>query len=432
MNGPLWLLAPFLAVGAACLLFWAGLRAERARWWPLQRAARVAVERAGDGTRGTGGGDDPHALARRLSEVVSGLQAYRRHTAAEVANLRAALDGLEEGVVLLDGYGSVMLANAAARKIWGALVPTVRGPQEIELFGQADVDRALSDVRRDGRPRVLETAHGDPPRIYEVRIRPLARGDAVAPALLAVTRDMTEIRAVERMRREFVANASHELRTPLTAIQGYADTLREGLLDEDTRRRYLERIAASADAMARIVDDMLTLARVESFETPLRRTRLDLAEVAADAAETFRPLFAERGLRFSANLAPAPAFADADQLQHVAANLLSNAARYTPPGGSVHLRTEVREADGRRWAALIVEDTGIGIPPEHRTRIFERFYRVDRGRSREAGGTGLGLAIVKHIVARHEGRVWVEGREGPGSRFVVLLPAEPQPSEGET
>lgn len=421
----MWLAAPFVALGAAVLVFWAGVRVERARWWPLRRASRVAVERSQDvADLRPDGWDNPQVLARRLSEVVSGLQAYWQRTRTELANLRAALDGLDEGVVLLDGYGRVMLVNDAARRIWGDLVPIVNGPHEIELFGIPDIDRALSQVRQDGRPRALESVRGDPPRVFEIRIRPLARDGTTSPALLVITRDMTEIRAVERMRREFVANASHELRTPLTAIQGYADTLRDGQLDDDTRRRYLERIVASAESMARIVDDMLTLARVESFETPLNRTRLDLAEVAKDVADTFRPLFAERRLRFELSLEPAPTVADADQVEQVISNLLSNAARYTPPGGAVELRTGVQERDGRRWAALVVEDTGIGIPEEHRVRVFERFYRVDRGRSRASGGTGLGLAIVKHVVARHEGRVWVEGREGPGSRFVVLLPAD--------
>ncbi|MBX6349988.1 MAG: PAS domain-containing protein [Clostridia bacterium] len=414
------------ALAVAALAYACGVRAERGRWWPIHSVASFAVER-GRAFLDAEGEEKPGAgrLARELSAVVRGLLLYWDETREDLESMRRTLDGLDDGVILLDPLGRVIYANHSVREAWSPLAPVVTGKYAIEVFRRADVDRALGDARRDGKPRVVEYVRDDGSRTYEVRIRPLGtpKGDD-RPFLLVVLRDVTELRAVERMRREFVANASHELRTPLTAIQGYADTLAEEWPEDDPRQRYLANIVRNVQLMVRLLDDMMTLARLESFETPFHQVPLDLAAEVQEAHERMQPLFRERNLAVDLRLERAPTLGDPDQIQQVIGNLLSNAARYTPPGGRVSLRTDVVELDGRPWARLVVEDTGIGVPPADRTRIFERFYRVDKGRSRETGGTGLGLAIVKHVVLRHDGRVWVEGREGgPGSRFVCVFPA---------
>jgi PAS/PAC sensor signal transduction histidine kinase (EC 2.7.13.3) len=221
------------------------------------------------------------------------------------------------------------------------------------------------------------------------------------------------------MRRDFISNVSHELRTPLTVVGGLVETLQELPLKEEERQRYLEMIATQAANMRRLVEDLLTLARLENDQVPLEAHRVALDALAKDALRDAEALSAGKH-RFTSSLSPAEVMGSAAELTSAISNLLSNAVRYTPEGGTVRLL--VRRSDTAREAVVEVSDSGIGIAAEHIPRLTERFYRVDRSRSRDTGGTGLGLAIVKHIMQRHRGRLEIESVLGQGSTFRLVFP----------
>ncbi|MCX5794218.1 MAG: ATP-binding protein [Elusimicrobia bacterium] len=237
-----------------------------------------------------------------------------------------------------------------------------------------------------------------------------------------VQKDLAALRRSETVRKDFTANVSHELRTPLAAIKAFAETLRGGAAeDPDHRMEFLEEIERNADRMTRLVDDLLTLSALDSGARPPAAESVDLMRLAAEVTATLKPLAGrkELGLRLEPFRDVPPVRGDRGQLKQVLTNLLDNAIKFTPEKGLV--RVSAACAEGR--VTVAVQDTGIGIPAEDLPRIFERFYRVDKARSRELGGTGLGLAIVKHIVEAHGGSVAVESRPGEGSTFRVSLPA---------
>lgn len=232
---------------------------------------------------------------------------------------------------------------------------------------------------------------------------------------------MEELKRLERVRADFVANVSHELRTPLTSIQGFVETLEQGALEDPANaRRFLEIIRKHTRRIIAVVDDLLTLSQMESSEAPLARTDCDLAAVLREVVQGMVPRAREKGLAVRTELPDAALLlADPGRLAQVATNLIDNALKYTPSGGVVAVRL-FRAGDA--WE-LVVSDTGPGIEPWHQPRLFERFYRTDKARSRDQGGTGLGLAIVKHIVLAHGGTVSVASEAGMGAAFTVRLPA---------
>jgi two-component system phosphate regulon sensor histidine kinase PhoR len=245
-------------------------------------------------------------------------------------------------------------------------------------------------------------------------------------ARLLITRDVTERERLDRMRRDFVANVSHELRTPLTVVGGFVETLTELPLDASERTRYLNMIATQTTNMRRLVEDLLTLARLENEQLPPESAVIDLAHIARDALADAEALSAGAHT-FEATIAPIKITGSANELRSAMGNLLSNAVRYTPAGGRIALRVFADAAHGD--VAIEVKDSGVGIAPEHLPRLTERFYRVDRSRSRETGGTGLGLAIVKHVAQRHHAKFEIEsvvqgsGKGDHGSTFRLRFPA---------
>ena len=247
----------------------------------------------------------------------------------------------------------------------------------------------------------------------------LERGSEGARLLL--TRDVTEREKLDRMRRDFVANVSHELRTPLTVVGGFVETLTDLPLNEEERNRYLQLIANQTTNMRRLVEDLLTLARLENDQLPPEATRTDVAQIAREALSDAEAL-SSGAHTFEATVAPAEVLGSSNELRSAIGNLLSNAVRYTPAGGRISL-TVTRQDE---CVVVAVRDTGVGIAPEHIPRLTERFYRVDRSRSRETGGTGLGLAIVKHVAQRHRAKLEIEstvGGEQHGSTFRLRFPA---------
>ena len=236
-----------------------------------------------------------------------------------------------------------------------------------------------------------------------------------------VLHDITELRKLERVRRDFVANVSHELKTPLTAIQGFAETLLAGAIDDPKNRvRFLEIILDHSRRLARLTDDLLRLSKMDADRLDLEIQRLGVAHFVESCVETAQRPAAEKDLRISVNLQERlpDIAADRRRLAEVLQNLLDNAIQYTSPGGQIMLSASADPGEVK----FTVSDTGIGIPQADQPRIFERFYRVDAARSREVGGTGLGLAIAKHLVEAHSGRIWVESEVGQGSQFYFTVP----------
>ena len=331
----------------------------------------------------------------------------------EQAETAAMVESMVEGVIAADERGRTVTANAAARGLLGYEV-TDALPDLPELFrvkaarevvdavlrGQAVEDREL-DI--DGRAILMNA-------------RPLPSGGAVL-----VMHDLTELRRLEAVRRDFVANVSHELKTPLTSISGYAETLLADPPDPETSRRFLSTILDNARRMQRLVDDLLDLARIEAGRWQPEPEPLDVREAAQEMWNELAERAAARGVQFEVDIAPGAGtvVADADALRQVFTNLLDNSLRYTARGGRIVCRSRVEDSG----VAISVADNGSGISHDHLPRIFERFYRADQSRSREEGGTGLGLAIVKHLVEAHGGSVYAESERGVATTVTCWFPS---------
>jgi two-component system phosphate regulon sensor histidine kinase PhoR len=330
--------------------------------------------------------------------------------------LRSLLDALPEpALIVVDGR--VRTANEAARGVFG--VGIEGGDVRTAIRHPAAVERLLGGAP-DASDEVELAGVGEPDRRWTMTVAPLADG-----TLFVRLVDRSEAYAAEKMRVDFVANASHELRTPLATLVGYAETLREqgGEIDAPTRERFTAIVHEEARRMQRLVEDLISLSRIEAerFSTPT--DPLPLGDLAAEAAESCRSLAAGRGseIRLEAEQALPPVTGDRNEILQLVDNLIGNALRYGRVGAPVRVRMRREDAMVR----LTVSDEGDGIAAEHIPRITERFYRVDPSRSRSLGGTGLGLSIVKHIVERHRGRLHIESKVGQGTDVHVLLPVAP-------
>ena len=320
---------------------------------------------------------------------------------------------MPDALLILDAGHSVVRANAAARAAFGAEIPAVLRHPEL----RDAIDRALAS----GAPETADVTIPVPiERTVRASILPLEEG--AGQRVVLVLSDRTREHAIERMRADFVANASHELRTPLASLIGFIETLRGPAADDPpAQRRFLGIMDGEAARMQRLIDDLLSLSRIELVEHQPPAGAVDLASFLPRIAAGFEPRLAERHMQLRVALAPDLPLvaADADQLAQVVQNLLDNAVKYGTERGTVQLTAETQGTG----ATFAVTDDGQGIARQHLPRLTERFYRVDKGRSRAIGGTGLGLAIVKHIVNRHRGQLTIESTEGKGSTFRIWLPA---------
>lgn len=352
------------------------------------------------------------ATASRLEQSFHALEASRRE-------LAALLDSMQEAVVAVNEQGQVIWSNAVMQRISPGAVR--EGRPLVELIRDPDVltcvDGALR-LRQNLTGKALSVA---PDRIFEVNAAPTPGGGAVA-----VLHDVTSIERSEKMRRDFIANVSHELRTPLTSISGYLETLIDGNEQvSDQAREFLAIILKNATRMNRLTEDLLALASVESGDYKLKLQPMRASALVDDAIESLTGMVLDSDLKLeAAETTDAFVMADADALNQVFGNLIENAMKYGKSGKRVQAGAKLLE--GQNLVEFFVRDFGPGIPSEHLHRIFERFYRVDKARSRDSGGTGLGLAIVKHIVIAHGGTIRAESELGAGAAFFFTLPIAPE------
>jgi len=370
------------------------------------------------------GDDDLAQLGLALDRLAGGLATTLGALRAERDLQKKILEAMHEGVVVVDRNGRIVLVNPALRSML-LLGADAVGKLLIETVRHAQLDSMLEEAREvaDDRPVEIELP-GLKPRRVLVQTAPLSGEE---DGLLLVFVDVTELRRLESLRREFVANASHELRTPIAAVRSATETLRSGALEDPVAaHRFLDIIERNSVRLQNLVEDMLELSKLESNEFKLKREAVDLQRVVPIVLALFRERAEKKGVRLGSELALElpPIEGDARALEHVLSNLVDNAVKYCPKDARILVSASAD--DGR--VRLVVSDTGPGIAPEHLQRVFERFYRVDAGRSRELGGTGLGLSIVKHMVEAMRGKVSVESTVGRGSTFVVSLPPSQAPA----
>ncbi len=317
-----------------------------------------------------------------------------------------------EAVFVTDADGAIVLSNQALVKMLGH--ENVLGRTATDVI-QSDALRDALDAALEGLPQSVQIETKTPAeeaRTLSAQVAPLPEGGGV----VVVLHDVSELKRADKVRRDFVANASHELRTPLTAIRGFAETLRDGALDDPaTSRKFLERILEHTQRLQTLIEDLLQLSRAESPEIAFERKPIDVRAAFANVLRGLEPQARAKNISITVDgtLEEPEIYADARGVDQVLVNLVENAVKYTPANGHVTIRTSL---EGKH-VVIEVSDTGPGIPPAQLTRIFERFYRVDPGRARDVGGTGLGLAIVKHLMQRMLGEVTAESRVGQGTTF---------------
>ncbi len=368
--------------------------------------------------------DSPSALLpadepglEELSNAVRALTAALQERLLEVesrrAELAAVLERMTDGVLIADAAGRIQLTNAAAARLFETPAPLGRTVAEVLRHHHLIETWRLAQESGEEQNAAVEFPNRQ--KFLQLFVLP----DRQTGGSLLLVQDLTRVRRLETVRRDFISNVSHELRTPLASLKALTETLRDGALeDPEAARRFLARIETEVDALTQMAAELLELTRIESGQVPLERGAVEPARLLEAAAERMRAQAERAGLTLRVET-PAdlpPVRADASRLEQVLVNLIHNAVKFTRPGGEVHLSAAV-EGTVVRFA---VRDTGVGIPAEDLGRIFERFYKADRARS--GGGTGLGLSISRHIVEAHGGRIWAESEEGRGSIFYFTIP----------
>jgi two-component system phosphate regulon sensor histidine kinase PhoR len=357
-------------------------------------------------------------VGRAIQQLTQNLSTTQVELRAERDLLQGILRSMQEGVLLLDARGRVLLVNPALREML-LLGPDVVGQDLSTILEHEDLKRLLATARSTGAPSLgeIELAGLKPRRLL---IRAIAQ-EREPSGLLVVFVDVTDVRRLESLRRDFVSNASHELRTPIASILSAAETLRDAAIhDPKAAPRFIDIVVRNAERLKRLVDDLLELSRIESREFSLTIEPGDVFSVVQHVLSLFRERAEKKRIRLVALVGTETmARFDRQALEAVLSNLVDNAVKYCPEGASITLRATT----DRGLVRLSIEDTGPGIEAKHLPRLFERFYRVDKGRSREVGGTGLGLSIVKHLVEAMRGTIEVTSVVGQGTTFRFALPA---------
>lgn len=415
------LIAVVLGVGllVALKVIWDQRRAARNLHQAIQRNRPFLQEEIG----GLGGRDWAQ-LYGDINEMIRELAQLQQLRSGQLAQLEATLGSLQEAVLIVDAENRIVLANKALQDIFPGATNILNQRLERVLHASGLITYVESVRRNEAKPQhEIEFAHGNSSVWVEVTgsLIPPLDGQKEQWALFVI-HDITKQKKLEMVRKEFVANVSHELRTPLSVIKGYVETLVDDhrTMPLDDRDRFLRTIQRHTERLTSLLEDLLTLSRLESINPGLRRESTDLNSLIAGVVDDYRarPASAKHELTFQPDPAIGSLLLDPLKVTQVLENLVDNALKYTPAGSHIAVRARLRDGE----VEVMVKDDGPGIPDADLPHIFERFYRVDKGRSREKGGTGLGLSIVKHIVQLHHGRVWVESALGQGTTFYFSLP----------
>lgn len=419
------LIACLAALAAAATLAWLDRRALRRRASVLAEAIRQLPTPAGATRLVQQTDDDLQEIAHAVNSTADAVGQRLGDAAHERARMEAILASMLEGVLVVDRDGAVVLANDAARGLL-PLGGTPVGRRYVELIRQPDIIQQIGSALAGATPPAVEVVFArEAQRIFLARAAPVLPSSGTGAVL--VLHDITDLRRADRMRRDFVANVSHELRTPLTAIRGYV----EALLDEGPHapqvQRFLEIIGRHAARMERLVQDLLRLARLDAGQEALDLVTCSTDALFAAVIDDLRPSIENRQqqVETSVEREATTLVADPAKLHDVLHNLVENASNYSPERARITLSAEANQDH----FLVRVADTGPGIAESHLPRIFERFYRVDKARSREAGGTGLGLSIVRHLVELHGGSVTAANRPSGGALFTISLPRRVPPPE---
>ena len=416
--------ATILAVAAAL----AGLILSRRLTRPLAEM-RVGAERFAGGELGhkiaVPDSQEIGLLAEALNRMAAQLDDRIRATVRQSTELQAVLSGIAEGVMAVDADERIITLNAAATALFGMTAGEAEGRSLQEVVRNAELQRLVAEVLAEGRDarREIVMREAASERLIEARATVLKDASGRHIGALVVLDDVTQLRRLENLRRDFVANVSHELKTPVTSIKGFVETLEEGAVDEpEEARRFLDIIGKQADRLGALVDDLLALSRIEKEgergEIALEET--EVSDVIGSAVRLSEEKAAARNIRIEVSCdAATKARLNPLLMEQAIVNLIDNAIKYSEPESVVSIDAKLGESE----TTISVRDHGCGIAAEHLPRLFERFYRVDKARSRALGGTGLGLAIVKHIVIAHGGTVTVESTVGAGSTFTIHLPS---------
>lgn len=354
-------------------------------------------------------GTSLNTMAQTLSEKIQALSDGKQQ-------LELILGAMEQGVMVLDSEAKITLTNSSLRRVLGTDRDLSRRTP-LEVLRRPELDDAVHAVLASGAPRVLQIDAGNN-RSLQANVAPIASGGGHVDSVVVVFNDLTDIRRTERMRRDFVANVSHEFKTPLTSIRGYTETLLSGAKDDPKIAvDFLSTIERNAQHLETLVSDLLILAKLEA-EVPAKREQFELKSLIDELLATRTKALHESKVHPSVECNHVQVLADRPRLATALSNLIDNAIHYNKPGGEIRISADLQAGMLR----LAVADTGNGIPSEELPRIFERFYRVDKARSRESGGTGLGLSIVKHAIESQGGSISVTSRLGTGSTFTIHLP----------
>ena len=365
--------------------------------------------------------DELGELARTMDRLASEVEAHLDELREERDRLEAILEGMTEGVMVTNASGDILLVNSALRDFFPSLPGFEDGaPVPLEAVRSTEVQEAVRDMLSRSATRMEREVEVLPARTLTLHAK-RERAEKESNLVL-VFHDITEVKRLAGIRREFTANVSHELRTPLTAIQWASQTLEvTAHSDPEATRRFASTINRHARRLSALVEDLLELGRIESKEEHVRPEEVSIRSTLDSVAHTLAPAVEKRGIRLDMEVSEEAdrVWADPAALERILINLAENGVNYSSEGSRISVSGELR---GDGFVEVSVADEGEGIPPEHLSRIFERFYRVDSARSRENGGTGLGLSIVKHLVQEMGGDVWVESAPGRGSTFRFTIP----------
>jgi two-component system, OmpR family, phosphate regulon sensor histidine kinase PhoR len=362
------------------------------------------------------GDEEIATLGTSLNTMAQSLGARLQALSDGKQQLELILGAMEQGVMVLGSNGRITLTNSSLFKVLGTSRELV-GKTPFEVFRRPELENAVRAVLSGGSAQILEITPGNN-RVLQANVSPVTNAAGSVDSAVVVFHDLTEIRRTERMRRDFVANVSHEFKTPLTSIRGYTETLLSGAKDDPTIAvDFLNTIQRNAQHLETLVGDLLTLARLEA-EVPSTKDPINLRSMIDELLSSRQNAIRERDLHVTLECAQTQVQADRSRLYTALSNLIDNAIHYNKQGGEIKVSAEVQNSS----LCLAVADTGFGIPSEELPRIFERFYRVDKARTRDSGGTGLGLSIVKHAIESQGGTIGVSSRIGSGSTFTIRLP----------